>query len=140
MTDMLLGEQCLPWLLMQAAMCVPFYPPALPIPLIAAPALPIPLLAAPALPIPPLAPPSLPAGSVLAVANLLAGRLNYWTLSRGWGDIGCFLGGGIGCSLSMALLAVFAWRGELGRDELLQGAGAAQQAQQEPPLAAAAAA
>lgn len=73
------------------------------------------------------------------MANLLAGRLNDWTLSRGWGAIGCFMGGGIGCALSMALLAAFAWKGELGRDELLQGAGTAQQAPPVPPPAAASA-
>lgn len=61
---------------------------------------------------------------MLAVANLLAGRLNDLTLSRGWGAIGCFLGGAIGCSLAMALLAAFAWKGELGRDDLLPGAAA----------------
>ena len=73
-----------------------------------------------------LAAPPLPgAGGVLAASNLAAGRLNDLTLARGWGAIGCFLGGAAGCAAAMALLALFAWKGELGRDDLLQGVGPA---------------
>lgn len=62
---------------------------------------------------------------MLAASNLLAGRLNDLTLSRGWGATGCFLGGAAGCSLAMALLALFVWKGDLGRGDLLQGASPA---------------
>lgn len=61
-------------------------------------------------------------GVVLACSNWVAGSLSDLTVARGWGNIGCFLGGAVACALSMAALALFSWRGELGRDDLLPAA------------------
>lgn len=59
------------------------------------------------------------AGVVLASANLLAGHFSDWTVQLGLGNIGCFLGGAVACSLSMAALLLFSTFGHLGKDELL---------------------
>lgn len=56
---------------------------------------------------------------VLAHSNMLAGRLSDYTLARGLGNVGCFLGGTVACALSMAALAGFSAWGHLGCDELL---------------------
>lgn len=58
-------------------------------------------------------------GIILAYSNSLAGRLADVTAQRGLGSIGCFVGGGGACLLSMLALLVFSTWGSLGRDDLL---------------------
>ncbi|GAB4814639.1 hypothetical protein N2152v2_001685 [Parachlorella kessleri] len=55
-------------------------------------------------------------GFVLAASNSIAGRLCDWTLARGWGNIGCFLGGACACALAMLVLLFFSTFGSLGKE------------------------
>ena len=52
----------------------------------------------------------------LAYSNSLAGRLCDLTVAKGWGYIGCFLGGAAACGVSMVALALFSAFGDLGRE------------------------
>lgn len=58
----------------------------------------------------------------LGASNTLAGRLSDVSLRRGWGNVGCFLGGAAACVLAMLALEVFSLFGDLGRDDLLHAA------------------
>eukprot|EP00877_Chromochloris_zofingiensis_P008832 jgi/Chrzof1/4201/Cz14g02210.t1 len=56
-------------------------------------------------------------GFVLAASNLLAGELSDRTRLLGLGNVGCFGGGAVACSLALLLLIAFSKFGDLGKDE-----------------------
>lgn len=49
----------------------------------------------------------------------MAGFLSDATATKGLGNVGCFMGGGIACALALVLLNIFAKFGDLGKDELI---------------------
>ncbi len=59
-------------------------------------------------------------GVILAYSNSLAGKLADITATKGLGNIGCFMGGGVATLLSMLALVLFAQFGDLGREDLVK--------------------
>lgn len=59
----------------------------------------------------------LPVGIILAYSNSLAGSLSDVTVSRGYGNIGCFLGGATATCLSGLALILFSRFSDLGRED-----------------------
>lgn len=57
------------------------------------------------------------AGVILAYSNSLAGTLSDLTVSKGYGNIGCFLGGASATVLSGIVLLLFSRFSDLGRED-----------------------
>ena len=57
------------------------------------------------------------AGIILAYSNSLAGRLSDMSVTQGYGNIGCFLGGTTATVLSGIALLVFSKFSDLGRED-----------------------
>lgn len=58
-------------------------------------------------------------GFALVASNGLAGILSDATSTRGLGNVGCFAGGAVACTVAIILLNFFAKFGSLGKDELV---------------------
>lgn len=57
------------------------------------------------------------AGIILAYSNSVAGRLSDATVSQGYGNIGCFMGGIVATALSGLALLLFSKFSDLGRED-----------------------
>lgn len=57
------------------------------------------------------------AGIILAYSNSLAGSLSDASVGRGYGNIGCFMGGIIATVLSGTALLLFSKFSDLGRED-----------------------
>ena len=57
------------------------------------------------------------AGIILAYSNSVAGRLSDVSVSQGYGNIGCFLGGAVATVLSGLALLLFSKFSDLGRED-----------------------